>query len=549
MPTRANILVVDDNPANVQLLMDMLEDEGYLNVHGCTDPREVLGLAQQVPRDLMLLDIRMPQLSGHDVLEQLARHLGDKAPAVIVLSAENDLASRIRALELGAQDYLTKPFEQKEVLKRIDNLLRLQHRMNWQTSRAEHMEQLVEQRTEELERLSVEDPLTGLPNRRALSNALADAGRLQQALTVLFITLDGFDELARLNGYSIADVATLAVRDRLRRMLPGRALAGVWNGYEWAVLLHDYQLATSEILAAQLIEGLSKPFEVAGIRFNMRLSIGMADTCQTRDVEQLIRMAALAVPASPNSLGVYSQALEDAFKQRNQKREALQHALDRKELFLLYQPKINAVSGRVESAEALLRWHSRDIGFVPPDEFIPLAEASGDILAIGDWVIDESIRQLLEWRQTAVVPADFRVAINVSAAQLQQVDFASRLIARLAHAGLADAIEVEVTETGLMQDIELAFQQLSELAGHGIRVAIDDFGTGYSSLSYLKNLPISVLKIDRAFVRDMDTNPQDLNLVNTVIQMASCFGFATVAEGVEREEHVLLLRDMRCDVL
>jgi EAL domain-containing protein (putative c-di-GMP-specific phosphodiesterase class I) len=218
-------------------------------------------------------------------------------------------------------------------------------------------------------------------------------------------------------------------------------------------------------------------------------------------------------------------------------------------MFLVYQPKVDLRSGRVVGAEALLRWVHPELGFVSPAEFIPLAEASGEILRLGDWVLDRTIRQLESWFASDSLPRDFSLAVNVATLQLMQPDFAERLLARLQRSALPPgAVEVEVTESGLMQDVELARRQLQALASEGIRIAIDDFGTGYSSLAYLKTLPVSVLKIDRAFVNDIDNNLQDLRLAETVVQMARNFGFTTVAEGVERAEHTGRLLEIGCQL-
>jgi len=331
MPTRANILVVDDNPVNVQLLMDMLEDDGYVNVHGCDDSRKVLGLVKSTRRDLVLLDIRMPYLDGHEVMEQMIRHLGDEMPPVIVLTAQTDLETRMRALELGAHDFLTKPFDHDEVLKRIDNLLRLQNRMTWQANRAERMEELATQRTEELERLSVEDPLTGLQNRRALNIQVSRLTAAGKDLTILFMAFDGLDDLARMNGYDVADSAVLALRDRVRRFVTGSNVLGIWNGYEWLMLVQSADMTEIESLCERMIKLSSQPLDVFGLRCSINLSIGVASTTHTRDPEQLIRMAALAVPQRQNHWSEYSNSLEDDLKRRNSLRAALHLAVGRNE--------------------------------------------------------------------------------------------------------------------------------------------------------------------------------------------------------------------------
>ncbi len=200
-------------------------------------------------------------------------------------------------------------------------------------------------------------------------------------------------------------------------------------------------------------------------------------------------------------------------------------------------------------AEALLRWQHPQLGTVSPAEFIPLAESSGDILRIGEWVIDSAIQQLEQWFDADLLPGDFSLAVNVAPLQLTQSDFARNLLARLELSSLPQgALEIEITESGLMRNVDLAREQLQQLARAHVPVAIDDFGTGHSSLANLKTLPVSVLKIDRAFVSGMHSDPQDLRLVETVIDMARNFRCHTVAEGVERREQADLLLALGCQI-
>ncbi|MNZ88299.1 Phytochrome-like protein cph2 [compost metagenome] len=302
--------------------------------------------------------------------------------------------------------------------------------------------------------------------------------------------------------------------------------------------------------ARSILDGASRPFRLEHLLLRLGARLGISHSGMPhQSPEHLVRLAALAVPEDNGAWRLYQAGLEAELQRRTRYRQALEEALEREQMFLVYQPKVELHSGRVIGAEALLRWVHPELGFVPPAEFIPLAEASGEILRLGDWVLDNAIRQLEVWFAAAALPADFRVAVNVAPLQLMQADFADALIARLHRSALpAGAIEVEVTESGLMQDVNLARSQLQRLAQQGLSVAIDDFGTGYSSLAYLKTLPVSVLKIDRTFVSSMDTNLQDQHLAETVIDMAGHFGCSTVAEGVEKEEQAQMLRDMGCQL-
>lgn len=276
--------------------------------------------------------------------------------------------------------------------------------------------------------------------------------------------------------------------------------------------------------------------------------MGVSASLPGRDRDQLIRMAALALPSQTGCWQGYDDQLEQRLQRKIGLRNALRSALEQNELHLMYQPKVDIRRKRITGAEALLRWDSPDYGRISPAEFIPLAEAGGDIVPVGAWVIEGAVAALVRWRRLEQVDDDFSVAVNVASLQLAQPNFARWLMDRVSAAGLPPrCLEIEVTESGLMQDMELALRQLEALHRAGFRVAIDDFGTGYSSLAYLRKLPISVLKIDRAFTRELETNIQDQKLTETVIAMAGHFGFSTVAEGVEHEAQFTRLQAMGCD--
>ncbi len=548
--TDADILVLDDNPVNVELLLSMLEDHGYHRLRGETDPRRLDTLLQARMPDLLLLDIRMPYLDGHQVLERLKTRWGTLAPPVIVLSAQTDADTRLKALGLGARDFLPKPFDQFEVLQRIHNTLELHFLLRQRSSRAELLEELVEQRTAELHRLSLTDPITERPNRRGLMERLQHRVRQQAGAVVYFIALEGMDDIARLHGYGVAEALSRALGERLQQQLGDELrVSGVWGSNEWLLLdLVDPAQVTIDPRATELVALVSRTFEVEQLLLHLGARVGVSHTgFPHQSAEHLIRLASMALPAENNHWQCYQPELEQRLLLQNRYRQALSLAIDNNELFLVYQPKVDLGSGRVVGAEALLRWSNPELGFVSPVDFIPVAEASGEILRMGDWVIDTAIAQLEQWLEREQVTPGFKVAVNVAALQLMQPGFADKLVTRLQQSRLPrGALEVEVTESGLMQNVELGLSQLSLLAEQGVDIAIDDFGTGYSSLSYLKSLPVSVLKIDRAFVKEMDTDSQDRRLAETVINMARNLGCVTVAEGLERLEHIELLRAMGC---
>lgn len=349
----------------------------------------------------------------------------------------------------------------------------------------------------------------------------------------------------------MSELLSLHLRDRLLKHFGTHATLGVWNSSKW--LLISQQPIEEDAAAAQarsILRCISQPFAIDQVQVHLDARIGISHSGMPhQSAEHLLRLASLALPDSSSGWRLYHASIEDDLQRRIRLHEALRVALDRQQFFLVYQPKIDLCSGKVIGAEALLRWVHPELGFISPVDFIPMAEASGEILRIGDWVIDQAVRQLEAWLAAGQVIPSFRLAVNVSVQQLTQPDFARKLLKRLLDSRLpAGALEVEVTESGLMENVELAREQLKLLARHRVSVAIDDFGTGHSSLAYLKTLPVSVLKIDRAFVSNMDTEPQDQRLAETVIDMARNFGCITVAEGVEKPEQAAMLQGMGCEM-
>ncbi|SDL00071.1 diguanylate cyclase (GGDEF) domain-containing protein [Franzmannia pantelleriensis] len=545
------LLVVDDNPINVEMLLDLLDDHGFDNLEGITDSRQVIARCEACKPDLVLLDIRMPYLNGHAVIEQLQQTYGEHAPAVIVLTAQVDDETRYRALDLGVRDFLTKPFQHDEVLQRIRNTLFVQHRFDVRDKQAEVLERLVAKRTQAIEQQSRTDPITQLPNRRGLLQVLRDGAIAHHSIGLLFISLDGLDDIIRLHGYATSEGFLRLVGRRIEALLSAHQCIGLWGGSELLVVDRAPHSKTAlHGLAQRLLALLDQDLALDELLLRVEARIGISYATQhISDPERLVHMAALALPNLPGSrIRQHSPALESSQLQRLRLQQALKGAAQRGELQLVYQPKVDLASGRPIGAEALLRWQHPELGAISPAEFIPLAEASGDILAIGDWVIDEAMRQAVAWQQLPGAEDNFEIAVNIAARQLGRRDFAERLLNRFEDLGLPTRrLSLEVTESGLMLDVGLARRLLTRLASAGIKVAIDDFGTGYSSLAYLKTLPVATLKIDRAFVYDLESSAEDRNLAATVIAMAHGFGCNVVAEGIETTEQAAMLARMGCE--
>ncbi len=533
----ARILVVDDTPANVELLLDILDDAGYRNTLGLTDPREVAPEIKRCPPDLVLLDIRMPHLSGFDVLRQIRWQLGVMAPPVVVLTAQTDRETRSESLELGAIDFLNKPFDQGEVQQRIHNILVAHCQSRDLRGQTELLQTLVDRQTAELRSIALTDSATGLPNRRAVLAKVDGLLAIARQVAVFFIVADEVEDIARLQGYPAAE----RLLQSLGELAGGSPVAqggivGCWGSSELVLVQPGDDTAALEKTAQRLLRLLEGDHRVDDLLLATPIRIGIAHSSDgITGSEDLLRKAAAAIPARfAGVVGRYGPGLDEALVRRRQLRQALKQAVPGGELALVFQPKIDLASRRLIGAEALLRWHSASVGAVRPDLFIPLAEETGDILAIGGWVLDEGIRHLRGWHDAGRLADDFALALNVSSRQLQHDGFVEGVLRRVAESGLPPArIKIEVTESGFIHDLKEAQARLGALRAAGVGVSIDDFGTGYSSLSYLKRLPLDQLKIDQGFVRDVLTDPNDAAIACTVIGLGRSLGLDVVAEGVE----------------
>lgn len=547
--TQKHLLVVDDNTVNIELMFDLLDEYGFENIHGIDDPREVLPHCQLQLPDLLLLDIRMPHLDGYAVIEQLSAHFKELMPPIIVLTAQIDDTTRQRALAMGVRDFITKPFKQDEVLQRIRNTLNIEHRYQVRDKQADTLELMVAKRTQELDQQSRTDPITQLPNRRGLNQVLRSAALKASGTGLLFIAIDKLDDVVRLHGYQTADQLLCLICQRLRQQLSAECLLGLWGGSELLVITPTAEPSKLLALAERLLACFEQDQTLDDLLLPVGIRIGISSAEGDFDTERLVHMAALALPPQETiPVQCYTPALEEKQRHRLRLQQAIRGAIQRGEMALAFQPKLSLADHKILGAEALLRWKHPEFGHISPGEFIPLAEASGDILSIGDWVIGEAMRHIIEWRTLGLLNDDFHIAVNVAARQLTRKDFAQQLLARLAEQRIPERFfALEVTESGLVRDMNHARQQLAQLADMNIAVAIDDFGTGQSSLAYIKTLPFSTLKIDRAFVMDLETSAIDRQLARTITQLAHSVGCDVVAEGIETSAQAAYLSSIGCE--
>ena len=409
---------------------------------------------------------------------------------------------------------------------------------------------------ERLNYLAYHDALTGLPNRtlfqQRLKETLGRARRHEQVVAVLYIDLDHFKNINDSLGHHVGDRLLQAVASRLTNNVREVDTVGRFGGDEFAVLLDvidDNRDAAT--VARKLIEALARPFQIAEHQFYISASMGIGCYPQDgADVEELFKNADTAMYRAKaegrNNYQYFSAEMNAKMLENLLMSNGLRRALERDEFMLHYQPRLDMATGQVTGVEALIRWRHPELGMVPPSQFIPLAEESGLIDPIGEWVLKTACRQMRDWLDAGLSLE--RLAVNLSARQFRHPDLLNRIAAVLAETGLpAHHLEIEVTESMVMHKPENTAVVLGQIKSMGIAISIDDFGTGYSSLSYLKRFPIDFLKIDQSFVRGVPDNSDDVAIVRAIIAMAKSLKLALIAEGVETADQRSFLREEGCE--
>ncbi len=410
---------------------------------------------------------------------------------------------------------------------------------------------------QELRYLANYDTLTGLPNRALLSErlgrAIVRARRQETRVAVLFLDLDRFKDINDSLGHAAGDRLLKAAATRLQATVSASDTVARLGGDEFTVVLEDVEsLPAVERMAREILTAFSMPLEVDErhdviITPSLGISLYPDHALVPTDLLKFADTAMYQAKAEGrNTYQIYNEAMDAEARKRATVLSSLRKAMDRGEFRLMFQPRMALADGRITGVETLLRWHSAELGEISPTVFIPLAEESGLILSIGDWVLEEACQTLKRWRSHGL--HDISMAVNVSVLQLLRGKLPELLRRIIATTGVpADRIELEVTESMVMQNAEQTTAALNALREIGVSLAIDDFGTGYSSLVYLKRLPIDTLKIDKEFIGDLTRDPDDEAITATVITMGHSLGLNVIAEGVENEQQLAYLREQGCD--
>jgi diguanylate cyclase (GGDEF)-like protein len=522
-------------------------------------------LKEERPYALAFIDMRMPP--GWDGLETI-QHLWAVDPnvQVVICSAHSDYDWTEVVARLDHSDKLLvvkKPFEPIEVQQCASALVR-----KWQNERilrrhVETLEQVVEARTEGLEaanrqlrHLATHDALTGLPNRvlldDRLSQAIAHAEREGHGFALAIFDLDRFKQVNDSFGHRAGDELLKEVAQRLQGVARNIDTIARLGGDEFVLILDRVgRREEAEGVAQRAIEALRQAVQIGGIDLRTSASIGVAFfPADGSSVETLVAHADAAMYCAKqrgrNNVQYFAPGMNAVTQEKVKLESDLHDALERQQFELHYQPKVDTRSGAIHGAEALIRWRHPERGLVSPAEFIPLAEECGLIDSIGEWVVREGCRQASAWQREGLEP--IRVAVNLSAFQFRGGTLL-QVIRRALHDYSLDPrlLEVEITESALMSDPEESVSILEQLSQMGVLVSVDDFGTGYSSMSYLRRFPIDKLKIDRGFINELSSRPDDASIVRAIVSLAHSLHLKVVAEGVETIEQLDLLKRLGCD--
>jgi diguanylate cyclase (GGDEF)-like protein len=550
--TRARILVIDDDDQIRHLLVEIFREE--YDCREVSSAEDALLVLAQETFDLVISDINMGGISGLEMVPRVLQHAPDTV--VVMISGQQTIDSAVEAMRVGAFDYMTKPLEVRHVQAAVRRALSHHNLLIGKRQYETQLEELVKERTAEVQHLAYYDQLTDLPNRTLFADrctqALTTAQREQQPVGVLLVSLDRFKTITDTLGHAAGDVVLAESASRLQSCVRQGDTVSRFEGEEFALLLT--QLDTIDELAeiSQSIRDALKPsFRLGGQEVYVTASIGVGVfPSNGADTAMILRNAGAALFRARKIGGDNYQFYAAEMNAQSIKRLALEtdlrRAVEHREFITYYQPVVSLATRRIVGMEALVRWQHPELGILPPMDFIALAEDTGLIVDIGALVLRTACLQTRAWQARGL--SRLRVAVNISARQLQQASFLEQVVQVLDETGLeSDCLGLELTETSIIENAESAAELLTELRKLGVSVAIDDFGTGYSSLSYLKQLPIDTVKLDRSFVNDATTNPDDAALVMAVVTLAHNLRLKVIAEGVETEEQMNFLRLLRCD--
>lgn len=550
--TESCILIVDDDSKIRSLLRELLGD--FYECAEADSAEEALTLIQTQKFKLILSDIQMSGISGLEMVPLIRRHSPEAV--IMMISGQKTIESAVEAMRAGAFDYITKPFDLGYVEAAVNRALEHYELLETKRRYENHLKELVDERTAERDHLTYHDALTGLPNRALFLDRLTQAVTLSkrhgQMLAVVSVAVDRFKKINDALGNAVGDQLLCRIAERLAIFSDEGITVSSRGDEEFTLLVPEISRAEDMVAIFQKIREAVKPaFTIGEQELFVTVSVGTAlHPPDGEDAQTLLQNSGIALYRAKLQGGDTHEFYRADMNEESLKRLGLEsylrRAVERDELIVHYQPQVNADTGQMVGMEALVRWEHPDLGLVSPADFIPLAEETGLIVGIGEWVLRTACAQNKAWQNENL--AALRVAVNFSPRQFQQPDLVGQIRRVLEETGLApEFLEVELTESSVMKSPNAAIKVLQQLKDIGVNIAIDDFGTGYSSLNYLKRFPLDVLKIDRSFIRETPKDADDAAIVLAIITLAHSLKLKVIAEGVETEEQLEFLRHLKCD--
>jgi diguanylate cyclase (GGDEF)-like protein len=583
---KPKVLLVNDHPASLMALESLLthgSEEDAFDVVTAESGEEALRKVLSQQFAVILLDVNMPGMDGFETAEIIHSHPRSASIPIIFITAHYaDEINRLKGYQKGAVDYLFTPIipqilqnkvavfvdlarkslqlqQQTHELAELNRDMQVQQMQDLKRINAALESEIIERRQaeERAHGLATRDPLTGLLNRRSLvehlEHSVASASRYERGLAVLFLDMDRFKTINDTLGHDVGDELLIQVAARIKTAVRESDMVARFGGDEFVVLMEALPAYPDAAeVAKKIIQANTTPYNIGTHCLKTSISIGIALFPQDgTTVQALMKNADMAMyHAKQNHRGgcqFFHEELNARLLERTRLENDLQMALERNEFELYYQPKVEIASGRVAGVEALLRWHHPRSGLLSASQFISEGSDSAQLIAIGEWVISAACAQAKRWLDAGSSFPKLPIAVNVAIPQIH-AELPGAIAKALKKHGIPPScLQLEITESLLIRDLEKATSVLREISESGITIAIDDFGTGYSSLSVLKALPIDILKIDQSFVRDLGKNLGDTAIVAAIVNMARALALRVVAEGVENEEQLAILRSLGCD--
>ncbi len=540
------ILLVEDDLFYEDYLSEIFAEETEISyeLNHVVRIKDCVEHLEQDNFDVILIDLNLPDCTGLDTIYEIESQASNTPIIVLTEQDDNELASQ--ALQSGAQDYLVKGQIDRSTLERS---------IRYAIERNRLLEQLEE--SKRLQRhLAYHDALTILPNRHLLHDrlqqALAQSKRSGKLAALLFLDLDGFKRINDTLGHGIGDLLLKSVAKRLKTTVRQVDTVARLGGDEFTIVLLEINHAQdAKDVAQKILKVISQPYKIEEHELFVTASVGISIYPDDgSDIESLIRKADIAMYRAKgqgkNNYQVYNLSMDAKFFERLTLENSLRKAVENEELVAYYQPQVDLRTGEITGVEALVRWQHQKFGLVLPDKFIPLAEETGVILEIDEWMMKTACRQIKNWEREGI--ANIRVAVNLSTRQFRQKNLTEKVAQILNDSAVQPKnLCLEITENEVMHNIETTVEILQALKKMGVLLSLDDFGTGYSSLSYLKRFPIDILKIDRTFVNGIPSDRDDTAISTAIVVLAHSMELKVIAEGVEKSEQIAFLQSLQCD--